>query len=129
MWKKKKASKRLTTARIDTLIGRRVELIGELRFSGGLHVEGVIRGNVTARDGEGAFLTLGAKGVIEGEVNVPNVVLNGRVVGDVRAIEHVELKQRAVVTGNVYYHLVEMAKGAEVNGSLIHYSDEEMPES
>jgi len=128
MWKKKNSSKRLTTARIDTLIGRRVELIGDLRFSGGLHVEGVIKGNVTAREGEGAFLTLGAHGVIEGEVAVPNVVLNGRVIGDVRTTEHIELKQRAVVTGNVYYHLVEMSKGAEVNGNLIHCNDEEMPE-
>ena len=128
MWKKKKSNKRLTTARIDTLIGRRVELIGDLRFSGGLHVEGVIKGNVIAREGEGAFLTLGSHGVIEGEVTVPNVVLNGRVVGDVVATEHAELKSRAVVTGNVYYHFVEMAKGAEVNGNLIHCSDEEMPE-
>ena len=127
MWKKKSNSKRLTTARIDTLVGRRAELIGELRFSGGLHVEGVIKGNVIAREGEGAFLTLGSHGVIEGDVTVPNVVLNGRVVGDVSADDHVELKGSAVVTGNVYYHLVEMAKGAEVNGKLIHGSDEEMP--
>lgn len=129
MWKKKNSSKRLTTARIDTLIGRRVELIGDLRFSGGLHVEGVIKGDVMVREGEGAFLTLGAHGVIEGEVVVPNVVLNGRVIGDVHSTEHIELKQRAVVTGNVYYHFVEMSKGAEVNGNLIHCNDEEMPES
>jgi len=126
MWKKKKSAKRLTTARIDTLIGRRVEVIGEFLFSGGLHVEGVIKGNVTARDGEPAFLTLGAAGVIEGEVTVPNTVLNGRVVGDVISTDHVELKQKAVVTGNVYYHLLEMAKGAEVNGKLIHCADEEV---
>ena len=129
MWKKKNSSKRLTTARIDTLIGRRVELIGDLRFSGGLHVEGVIKGDVMVREGEGAFLTLGAHGVIEGEVVVQNVVLNGRVIGDVHSTEHIELKQRAVVTGNVYYHFVEMSKGAEVNGNLIHCNDEEMPES
>ena len=128
MWKKKSNSKRLTTARIDTLIGRRAELIGDLRFSGGLHVEGVIKGNVIAREDEAAFLTVGSHGVIEGEVTVPNVVLNGRVVGDVIASDHVELKGRAVVTGNVYYQFVEMAKGAEVTGKLIHCSDEEMPE-
>jgi len=125
MWKKKKPAKRLTTARIDTLIGRRVEVIGEFVFSGGLHIEGVVRGNVTAREGEPAFLTLGAAGIIEGDVTVPSVVINGRVVGDVISAEHAELKQKAVVTGDVRYQMLEMAKGAEVNGSLVHCSDEE----
>jgi cytoskeletal protein CcmA (bactofilin family) len=125
MWKKKQSAKRLTTAKIDTLIGRRVEIIGEFIFSAGLHIEGTVRGDVTAREGEPAFLTVGAAGVIEGDVRVPSVVLNGRVVGDLICADHVELKQKAVVTGDVHYQVLEMARGAEVNGSLIHCSDEE----
>jgi cytoskeletal protein CcmA (bactofilin family) len=98
-----------------------------LSFAGGLHVDGLVRGDVGVRDGEGknAFLTLSETGVIEGDVRVPNVVLSGRVVGDVVADDHVELKGSATVTGNVYYHLLEMSKGAEVNGELIHLDEEE----
>lgn len=127
MWKTKKSGKRLTIAKIDTLIGPKVEVQGSLTFAGGLHVDGLIRGNVAARDGEGkdAFLTLSETGVIEGDVQVPNVVLSGRVVGDVVADDHVELKAGATVTGNVYYHLLEMSRGAEVNGELVHLDEEE----
>ncbi len=117
MWSK--ANKR-KTARIDTLIGQHSEVTGDIAFSGGLHVDGTVRGNVVAEEGSDSVLTLSEHGTIEGEVHVPNIVLNGAVIGDVHASERVELASRARVTGNVYYHLIEMAMGAEVNGSLVH---------
>jgi len=63
---------------------------------------------------------LSERGTIEGEVKVPNVVVNGSVIGDVHAAGHVELASQARVHGNVYYSLIEMAMGAEVNGKLMH---------
>ena len=48
------------------------------------------------------------------------MVLDGIVIGDVFGSEHVELSSKARVTGNVYYNLMEMAIGAEVNGKLVH---------
>ena len=51
---------------------------------------------------------------------VPNVVLNGAVKGDILAHDRVELGATARVTGNVYYALIEMEMGAEINGKLIH---------
>ena len=67
--------------------------------------------------------TTAAAAGIEGEVKVPNVVVNGTVIGDVHALSHVELAAQARVHGNVYYSLIEMAMGAEVNGNLVHRSD------
>ena len=125
MWRRKKSSKRLTTARIDTLVGRGVEVRGDIVFAAGMHVDGVIKGSVYGREGSPAFLTLSETGVIEGEVRVANAVINGRVVGDVVTSDHVELKGNAEVTGDLYYSLLEMAVGAEVNGNLIRLSDEE----
>ena len=61
-----------------------------------------------------------ACGVVEGAVAVPNVILNGTVNGDILAHERVELGATAKVTGNVYYNLIEMEMGAEINGKLIH---------
>lgn len=121
MWAKGK--KHTTTARIDTLIGQQTEVTGDIAFAGGLHVDGKIHGNVTAADDSGSVLTLSEHGTIEGEVKVPHIVLNGSVAGDVHAAERIELAARAQVTGNVYYNLIEMAMGAEVNGSLVHRSE------
>lgn len=108
---------------IDTLIGSGTELHGDVRFNDGLHIDGVVKGNVIAM-GENSMLTMSEKGRIEGEVRVHNIVLNGVVMGDVHAAHHIELAPAARVTGNVYYNLIEMAMGAEVNGNLVHKSAE-----
>lgn len=115
-----KNKKPRTTAQIDSLIGQNTEIRGDVIFSGGLHVDGKIKGNVIANSGGESVLTLSNKGTIEGEVKVPNVIINGTVVGDVHAPSHIELAAEARVHGNVYYSLIEMAMGAEVNGNLVH---------
>ncbi len=106
-------------------MGQYTAVEGNVRFSGGLHVEGTIRGDVYADDAERpSILILNETGRIEGEVNVPRVVINGTVEGDVHASDRVELAAKARITGSVYYHLIEMAMGAEVNGSLVKRSNE-----
>lgn len=111
------------STKIDTLIGQNSELHGDVIFSGGLHVDGVIKGNVYAETDSGSILSVSERGLIEGEVRVPNIILNGSVNGDVHAADHIELAENAKVTGNVYYKLIEMMRGAEVNGNLVHRGD------
>ena len=112
--------KGFSAARIDTLVGQGTQITGDLVFSGGLHVDGTIKGNVVAEEGTTALLILSEFGRIEGEVTVPNMVLNGEIVGDVFGSTRVELAPKARVKGSVYYNLIEMAIGAEVNGGLVH---------
>ena len=116
--------KRIRTTKIDTLIGRKTEMLGDVKFAGGLHVDGTVKGNVIAEEDASSVLTLSETGVIEGEVRVPNVVLNGTVTGDVHARQHIELASNARITGSVYYSLIEMAIGAEVNGNLVHVAED-----
>jgi cytoskeletal protein CcmA (bactofilin family) len=106
--------------RIDTLIGAGTRIIGDVHFSGGFHLDGHIKGNVDAPSDSGAALSVSDAGVVEGSVAVPNVILNGTVKGDILAHDRVELGATARVTGNVYYGLIEMEMGAEINGKLIH---------
>lgn len=124
MWGKAKTTTK--SAKIDTLIGQNTELRGDVIFSGGLHVDGTVKGNVIADQDSGSVLSLSERGLIEGEVRVPNVVLNGTVVGDVYATNHIELAPHARVNGNVFYKVIEMARGAEVNGNLVHRGDGNM---
>lgn len=106
--------------KIDTLIGRHTTVEGNITFSGGLHIDGKVKGNVVADADSNAVLSVSDHGQIEGEVSVPNLLLDGRVIGDVYATERVELNANAQVTGNVYYNLIKMTMGAEVNGKLVH---------
>ena len=108
------------TTRMDTLVGPQSEVSGDVKFTGGLHIEGTIKGNVIAENDGNSLVQLSESGTIEGEVRAPFIVLNGVVIGDVHGGEHVELASKARVAGNVYYNLIEMAVGAEVNGKLVH---------
>lgn len=108
-----------TTVSTSTLISRQTEVVGDLRFTGELIVEGRIKGNIYADDESGALIRVAETGVVEGEIWVPSVVVNGLVKGDIHSSRHLELAAKAVVMGNVFYNLIEMVMGSEVNGSLM----------
>jgi cytoskeletal protein CcmA (bactofilin family) len=110
-------------AKVDTIIGQQTRIEGDVHFSGGLHVDGRIKGGVIAETGSGSVLTISEHGSIEGDVQVPTVILNGSVTGDVRSGERIELAAKANVDGDVFYNLIEMAMGATVNGSLVHNAE------
>ena len=110
-----------------TLIANNTRLEGDIHFSDQLLVNGEIHGNVYAEQDSDAGLTVSAKGSVVGEIRVPNVVINGRVKGDIYAGKHVELAAEARVEGNVYYHLIEMVMGARVEGSLVYTPPGEEP--
>jgi len=117
-----------SSARIDTLIGQGTEINGDLIFAGGLHVDGRINGNVAAEEGSSSILILSEFGHIEGDVRVPNIVINGKIVGDVHGSTRVELAPKSRIKGSVYYNLIEMAIGAEVNGALVHQPNDGKPQ-
>ena len=107
---------------IQTLIGADAHIDGDLTFSGGCHVDGVVNGGVTGSADKKAFLSISQNGRVEGNVCVPCLGLSGSVEGDVIVTEKAELSATAKVNGNVHYNLIEIAAGAEINGQLIHES-------
>ncbi|MEA5445228.1 polymer-forming cytoskeletal protein [Gammaproteobacteria bacterium AB-CW1] len=119
MWGSGNKSKGARSAKIETLVGRNTEITGDVKFKGGMHVDGTVRGNVLA-DGDNCVISVSQHGVIEGDVKVPHIVLDGTVTGDVYSRERLELEAHAKVNGDVYYNLVEMAVGASVNGKMVH---------
>ncbi|MBT8079903.1 MAG: polymer-forming cytoskeletal protein [Gammaproteobacteria bacterium] len=112
---------------VDTLIGGNSKVNGDVNFEGGCHIDGTVRGNVTADTESDAALSISEDGTVEGGVTVPYVILHGIVRGDVFASQRVELGPTARVIGNVYYNLIEMAIGAEINGKLVHQPDGQVP--
>jgi cytoskeletal protein CcmA (bactofilin family) len=114
---KQKQSK---TAEIDTLIGAKTRINGDVEFVGGFHLDGYINGNVKCEMGAGTTLSVSEQGCIEGSVIVPNIVLNGIVKGDIEAGDRVQLGPKARVLGNVHYTTIETAVGAQILGKLIH---------
>ena len=104
---------------IDTLIGAKTDLKGDIVFSGGLRVDGKVRGNITAKGDGNSTLVLSEHAVVTGNVSVPHIVTNGSIKGNVRAAERIELQPKAEISGDIYYKVIEMALGAVVNGNMV----------
>lgn len=128
MFKKSAEPVKMTGGLSHTLISRTTEVIGDIHFSGELLIEGKVKGNIFAEDDSDALIRVAEKGAVEGEICVPSAVINGLVQGDVRSSKHIELAAKATVIGNVYYNLIEMVMGSEVNGNLMH-SNANQPET
>jgi cytoskeletal protein CcmA (bactofilin family) len=116
----KKEKKTAFAAGGTTLISKNTEIVGDIHFSGTLMIEGHIKGNVYAVDSENAQVRVLESGKVEGEIRVPTLVINGAVTGNVYSGKHIELAAKTVINGNVHYALIEIVKGAQVNGSLVY---------
>jgi cytoskeletal protein CcmA (bactofilin family) len=112
---------------IDTLVGSNTHINGDLNFSGGCHIDGTVKGNVNAEDHSQSEISISEHGTVEGGVTVPYIIVNGIVQGDVVASQRVELGSTARVIGNIYYNLIRMAIGAEINGKLVHQPESQVP--
>jgi len=109
---------------IDTLVGVRTELKGDISFSGGLRIDGKLKGNITAKGDGNSTLVLSENAVVIGNVTVPHIITNGTIKGTVRASERIELQPKAEIAGDVYYKVMEISAGAIVNGNLVRDTNE-----
>ena len=105
---------------IDSLIGIGTRVDGNVIFSGGLRIDGEVRGNISCESGLEGTLVISEKASVEGSITVGHVVINGTVIGPVFAGESLELLPAARVTGDVENHQIEMQQGAVIQGRLIH---------
>ena len=112
---------------VETLVGPETKISGDVFFRGHCHIDGVVKGNVSAGSDTGSVLSVADTGTVDGGVTVPFVVLNGIVKGDLFAKQRVELGATARVVGNVYYNLIQMAEGADINGRLVHQPEGQVP--
>jgi cytoskeletal protein CcmA (bactofilin family) len=115
-------SKQATSQKeIASLIGSGTTIVGDITFSGGLRIDGTVRGAVRCVEGEKAgMLVISELGAVEGEVRTAHLVVAGRINGPVHASELVELQPKARVSGDVHYRALEMHNGAIVDGTLVY---------
>ena len=96
-------------------IGKSITISGDLTGEEDLVIEGKVEGKVTLPN---SVLTIGANGTIKAEVSAKSVVVIGRVSGNVRGTERVEIQATGIVEGDVIAPRLVVAEGAVVNGSI-----------
>ncbi len=105
--------------RIDTLVGVKTKVHGDINFTGGLHIDGEVVGNIASALDEPSLLIVGKSAKIKGDIRVNRAVVNGQIIGKIFVYDHIELGEHALIQGDVHYNLLEMAVGSEVRGILI----------
>lgn len=120
-----KSSKPQST--IDSLIGATTVIEGDVVFSGGLRIDGQVKGNVVASGDSGvtnSTLVVSESARIQGEIRAAHVVVNGVVEGPIFVSEFLELQPKARVAGDVHYKSIEIHLGATLDGKLEHVGAE-----
>lgn len=97
-----------------TFLGANVTLEGTITGSEPIVVEGTVRGNINLS----ADLRVGTKARVEATVHARNVMVEGKLTGDVSADDRVELVASAVVDGNIKAPKIIVAEGAKFRGNV-----------
>jgi cytoskeletal protein CcmA (bactofilin family) len=110
--------------RIDSLIGATTRIEGNVFFSGGLRIDGAVRGSIAALPDQQGTLVISEHARVDGEVQAAHVVVNGTINGPVDSRESLELQANSRVNGDVHYKSIEIQQGAVIEGRLVHHSAE-----
>lgn len=95
-----------------TLISAGTVLKGDIKSNGDLRIDGTIYGNISSN----AKIIVGANGVVEGDITGNQADIVGKVSGDIRAKEILQLRGESVVTGNLYAGKLQVEPSATFNG-------------
>ena len=103
---------------ITTLIDKDIVISGDTTYTGGIRVDGKIKGNLKVHGDEGSLLIMGYGSTITGDVEVEKAIINGEINGNVKCNDYLELNTNAIVNGSIEYDIIEVQEGAKITGDL-----------
>ena len=107
------------TKKLESLIGVNTNFQGELNVIGTLRVDGRVDGKLNAE-----CVILSETAVVKGEVAAKKIIVGGKIEGNLRAQEIVEIKCKGKVFGDILANKFSVAEGGEFNGKIEMKTDE-----
>lgn len=98
-------------AKLDTIVGPESILKGDIASKGTVKVDGIVEGNVGAD-----CLIIGEKGKLTGDVTVREIVVGGRVAGNIHASDSVDIQRKGEVCGDIFAARLTIAEGGHFDG-------------
>ncbi len=99
------------TEKLESVIGANSRFKGEVDTKGTLRVDGTVEGDVHAD-----WLVVGEKGFIKGDISARGIVVGGRIEGNIKAKEIVEIKNKGQISGEIFTVKLSVAEGAIFDG-------------
>lgn len=97
--------------KLDTIIGSDSIMKGNITSKGTVKVDGHVEGDVAAD-----CLIIGDKGNITGDVNGREIVVGGRVIGNIHSADGVDIHNKGIVCGDIFAARLTIAEGGSFNG-------------
>src|SRR5688572_3815495 len=106
------AAKQAALGEITTLLGRGAAFEGKLTFEGTVRIDGRFRGEVFSDD----TLVIGEGALVEAEIDIGEIIIQGTVVGNVKAKRSIEIHAPGRVKGDVHTPSLQIDKGVIFEG-------------
>jgi len=103
-----------------SVIGQTLQFKGDLVAEEDLLIQGNVRGTINHR---AKNLTIGAHGNVTANIVAQNVIVQGKIQGEIRATESVIIEPSARVVGDIFAPRVGLKEGAKFKGSIDMDSD------
>ena len=101
------------TNKLETFLGMNSSLKGELNVRGTLRIDGTAEGQLDAD-----YVILSETGEVKGEIKAKKILIGGKMDGNVRAQELVEIKSKGKVLGDIFTPKLAIIEGAEFDGKV-----------
>lgn len=107
------------TEKLESFIGSNSSFKGEIDSKGTLRVDGIVEGNINAD-----WVVLGESSHVKGDISARGIVVGGRVDGNLKAKEIVEIKSKGQICGDIFSVKLTIAEGAIFDGRSSMHKDE-----
>lgn len=101
------------TGELESVIGPNSEFRGDLNIKGGLKVDGTLNGIVNAES-----VVLGQTATVKGDITAKKIIVGGKIEGNLRAEEIVEIKSTGKVLGEIFAKKISIMEGGVVNAKV-----------
>jgi cytoskeletal protein CcmA (bactofilin family) len=105
--------------KLESFIGNNSHFNGDINTKGTLRIDGTMEGNVNAD-----WIILGEKALLKGNIAARGIIVGGKVEGNLKAKEIVEIKPKGTVSGDVMTNKLSIVEGAVFNGKAAMEKDE-----
>jgi cytoskeletal protein CcmA (bactofilin family) len=112
-------------SKVETILGNGTKVEGDIYTKGSLRIEGEVIGNIKA-EGD---LFIGEDGSLQTEIEARNVVLAGKVKGNIIALQKLKILPSGVLNGDIKANKLIIEEGAIFNGSSVPLKDTDLNNS
>ena len=108
--------------KLESIIGVNSDFTGDFHVSGTVRVDGMVKGLI-----HGEFVILSETAMVKGDIKARQVIIGGKVEGNVFALEKVEIKSKGTVSGEIHTKKFSVIEGGTLNGRVYMVAEEPEP--